>query len=366
MKICFLAAANSIHSVRWIKYFYEKGHEILWVSLAPSIPEAEVLIKKIHFYEIKPSPLSDINGPFAIRHLPLAVRQLKKILKTEKLDVMHIHSAGTYGLVGVLTGFHPAVLTPWGSDILIASSLKKSLIKFILGRIDLFTCDGKNTTEVLIKFGVKPEKIKMIRFGTDVEKFKPASKSKVQSAKFKVISLRSLEAIYDIETLIKAAAIVVKEFRNVEFLIAGDGSQKEYLMGLTENLKLKTENIKFLGRINNQDLPVLLQSADIYISTALSDSGLSASTAEAMATGLPVIVSDFGDNKKWVNPPAGGFVIPLKNPEALAEKIIYLIKNENERRKMGENNRKLIEQKNNYHKEMEKVEKIYEELTDSN
>jgi len=114
LKILFLAASNSIHSVRWIKYFYEKGHEIIWVSLAPPIDEAKELISSakiqtssnnpnIKYYEIKPSPLSDINGSFAIRYLPSAVYQLKKIIQKEKPDLMHIHSAGTYGLVGALS-----------------------------------------------------------------------------------------------------------------------------------------------------------------------------------------------------------------------------------------------------------------------
>ena len=53
----------------------------------------------------------------------------------------------------------------------------------------------------------------------------------------------------------------------------------------------------------------------------------------------------------------------LRNPEILAEKILYLVKNEDERKKMSENNRKLIEEKNNYYKEMEKMEEIYRGLT---
>jgi len=81
-----------------------------------------------------------------------------------------------------------------------------------------------------------------------------------------------------------------------------------------------------------------------------------------MASGLPVIVTDSGDNKKWVEENKGGFVVPLKNPEKLAEKIIYLLKNENLRKSFGEYNRKIIEEKNNYYKEMEKMEGVYKKL----
>lgn len=368
MKIAFLAAANSIHGIRWVKYFAEIGHEILWISLAPPSDEAKELIKKVRFYEAKPSPLSDINGPFAIRHLPFAVRQINKILKSIEPHLLHVHSAGTYGLVAALTGFHPLVLTPWGSDILLTSPFKKPLVRYVVRSADFYTCDGNNTFQKLVELGAPKEKISLIRFGTDTEKFKPAQYKGVEhpQGKLKIISLRSLEPIYDIETLIRAAATVAKETSGVEFLIAGDGNQREHLEKLADSLKLRvSQTLKFVGKIKADELPKYLQEADIYVSTSLSDSGLSASTAEAMASGLPVIVTDSGDNKEWVSEGQGGFVVPVKNPELLAEKIIYLLKNPDLMAAFGEHNRRMIEEKNNYRKEMAKVEKIYENVVKS-
>lgn len=376
MRIAFLAAANSIHSVRWIKYFADRKYEIVWISLAPPMAEATELIKKVDFYEIKPSPLTDINGLFAICYLPLAVWQFKKILKTAEPNLLHVQSAGTYGLIGALSGFHPLILTPWGSDILLASPFKKPLTRFVVRSADAYTCDGENTKARLIELGAESSKINFIRFGTDVEKFRPASYKEVEppqggstSKILKIISLRSLEPIYDIETLIRAAAVVVKDFPDAQFMIAGDGGQREYLeqMANGEGL-IANGTIRFVGKINNDLLPGYLQSADVYVSTALSDSGLSASTAEAMATGLPVIVTDSGDNKQWVEdgsaglPQAGGFVFPVKNPKILAEKILFLLKNKTARESFGARNRKIIEEKNNYCAEMAKVEKLYEKI----
>lgn len=369
MKLCYLAAANSIHSVRWIKYFSDKGYEIIWVSLAPAMDEAKELIKKTKYFEIKPSPLSDINGSFAIFHLSSAIQQLKKILEETKPDLMHIHSVGTYGLLGALTGFKPIVMTPWGTDILLPSFLKRLLLKFTLRQAQLLTCDGDNTTQALIDFGVAPEKIKMIRFGTDIEKFKPLQENRnqrIENRTIKIISLRTLIPIYDVETLIKAAAIVVKATPEVKFIIAGDGDQKEHLIPLSKNLGLSPQHIEFIGKYRNENLPKMLNEVDIYVSTSLSDSGLSASTAEAMASGLPVIVSDSGDNRQWVDDNKGGFVIPLKSPEILAEKIIYLLKNKAFLKSFGEYNRKIIEEKNNYYREMGKLEKLYEEIIKTN
>jgi glycosyltransferase involved in cell wall biosynthesis len=123
-----------------------------------------------------------------------------------------------------------------------------------------------------------------------------------------------------------------------------------------------SDSVKFVGFIPNEKLPEYLASADVYVSTSLSDAGLAASTAEAMACGLPVIVTDFGDNRRWVKNGVNGFIVPLRDPKTLADKIVYLLKNENIRKEFGIRNRIIIEKKNNYYKEMERMEHIYEVL----
>ena len=120
--------------------------------------------------------------------------------------------------------------------------------------------------------------------------------------------------------------------------------------------------VKFTGWLPNDEIPRYLATADIYVSTSLSDGGIAASTAEAMASGVPVIVTDFGDNRKWVKDGINGFIIPSRNPEALASRIVYLLQNESERKQFGQRNRQIIEEKNNWEKEMGKMENCYKEL----
>lgn len=365
MHIAFLAAANSIHTIRWIRFFAERGHAITWISLAPPIPEAKELIPKTSFFEIAPSPLADLHGARGILYLPGAVMKIRGILADKKPDVLHIHSAGTYGLVGALAGFHPSVLTPWGSDILLTSPLKKPLVRFVVRSADAYTCDGKNTLKKLVAFGASEKNIHFIRFGTDTRIFTPNAglREKDRTA---VVSLRSLEPVYDIETLIHAASIVSKKKNDIVFKFAGEGSERPRLEALARELGLLDSGIvRFIGRVSGDVLVDTLQNANIYVSTSLSDSGLASSTAEAMACALPVVVSDSGDNKEWVKEGENGFVIPLRNPEALAEKIVWLAEHARERAAFGARNRALIEEKNDYMKEMGKVETLYETITAS-
>jgi len=359
MKLCFLANANSIHSFKWIKYFADRDHEIHWISLTKN-EFGE--IENVKFYLLR-------EFSFKLLDILLNVIPVRRLIKKISPDVLHVHYAGVNGVFGVLSGFRPFILTAWGSDILIApkSIIIRPLIKFVLKKADLITCDAEHMKNAMIKLRADSSKIRIIYFGIDTEKFRPGPKDEklIKELGFEnssiVISLRNLEPGYDLQTLIKATPLVLKEFPRVKFIIAGKGSEEKKLKELAKNLDV-LESIRFIGWISNDELLRYLRIADVYVSTSLSDAGIASSTAEAMACGLPVVITNSGENEKWIKDGQGGYLVPVKAPEVLAEKIIFLLKNKDAGRKMGMAARKTIEEKNNYYKEMEKMEKIYEKI----
>jgi len=359
MKICFLAGADSIHSKRWIEYFTKKRNEVHWISLTKNCFEE---IKDIKFYLLKQfsSKLLDII---------FNIVSFRKLIRKIKPDILHAHYAGVNGVIAALSGFHPFVLTAWGSDILIATKSKavKLLVKFALKRADLITCDAVHMKEAMIKLGVPNSKIKIIYFGVDTQKFSPGPKNEELIKKLNIendpiiISLRSFDPIYNVETLIRAIPLVLKEFPTAKFIIGGKGPEEQKLKKMAKSLEI-SDSIRFIGWILNNELPKYLKTADIYISTSLSDAGISSCTAEAMAVGLPVVITNTGENEKWVEDNKSGFLIPVKNSEILAEKIICLLEDENKKDNFKKAGIEMIEKNNSYYGEMEKMEKIYEEL----
>lgn len=361
MKICFLAAANSIHSIRWISYFVEKGYSVVWISLAPPSEQAKKLIQAVSFHEISPSPLADINGKKSFLYVPGAVKKVKAIIERECPAVMHVHSVGTYGLIGALSGFKNTVMTPWGSDILLASPLRKILIHNILRSSKQFTCDGQNTFDALVGFGISPHDISLIRFGTNTETFKrrvPHEEKKSCT----VISLRNFDPIYNVSHLLRSIPLILQKHPDTKFVIVGSGSEEQKLKELAVELHIE-KSVRFTGRIDATELPTLLNSADIYVSTSLSDSGLAASTAEAMACELPVVATNTGDNIQWIISQKGGYLVEPNDDAGLAEHVCQLIEHTRQRKMYGEYNRALILEKNDYKTEMQKVEKIYNTIS---
>jgi len=220
----------------------------------------------------------------------------------------------------------------------------------------------------MVRLGCDERKIRLVCFGVDSERFKPDA----QDESFKrdlglpldslvVLSARNLIPLYDVESLIRAVPRVLTKVPRVRFLIFGNGEQRNYLCDLAISLGVG-EAVRFLGFVPNSQLPRYLASVDVYVSTALSDGGIAASTAEAMAAGLPVVVTDVADNRRWVRDGEGGFLVPASNPEALADKISFLLENQALRRSFGAINRKVIQERNEYRTQMELMERLYREL----
>ena len=365
MRICYVADGSSIHTQRWVNYFVRKGHEvhlICW-KLMPGYDESI----HIHLLTRLAPKLWAVSQYLSFLYWILQVRRLINRIKP---DIVDGHFITVYGFLAACSGFHPLVVSAWGSDVLIypkRNFLVKEIARYALKKADIVNSDAEHLKIKLMELGTEPQKIKLVHFGTDTDKFKPAQKDKRLQEELgivdspTVISLRSLEPIYDIDSLIESIPLVLKEIPEAKFIIAGGGSQEAKLKEQAKYLGI-SQSVKFTGRISNDKLPEYLNSADVYVSTSHSDAGLSAATAEAMACGLAVVVTEFGDNERWVKNGENGFIVPLKAPRKLAEKIIYLLRNEDAKMEFGKMNRKIILERNDYHKEMGKMENIYKEM----
>lgn len=369
LKICFLGEAKDedIHTLKWAKYFSDRGHDVHLFSYS-NFGKNRVEAIKLHLLEKK----FKINlWPFnTIINLPFTILHVRKMIKEIRPDLIHAHCITSYGTLASLTNFHPFILTVWGSDVFTNVNLNfltRLGTKHAIKKADLLTCGAKNMKSALINLGAIEEKIKIVSYGVDTKIFSPGLKDKEFMKKIgavdgkTIISLRLLKSISNIETLIKAVPLVVKEISDAKFLIIGDGEEKDNLIFLAKSLGVY-DNINFLGWVAPSDVPKFILASDVCVSTSLYDGGLSSGTAEAMATELVPVITDFGDNKIWINEGINGFLFPEKNYKTLAEKLIYLLKNEKERKIMGINARKIIEEKDNHYTEMERMENFYKGL----
>jgi glycosyltransferase involved in cell wall biosynthesis len=352
MKILFVAPGNSIHSKKWIDYFaLPENVRVEWISFEKSVfdtPVPRVPRGKRGFVRI-------------IRTLLL----LRRMVRQFQPDVIHVHSVARYGLFSLFVPRRRLILTPWGSDVLVSGKkiVRRGLLKLVLRRAQLLTCDALHMRDELTKLGVGAEKVLIVNFGIDCNRFTPEGEStETRRDSFTILSTRNLEPIYDVSTLVRAIPIVTSMLPQVRVKIAGAGSQLDALTELTKDIGV-SDLVEFVGRIPNEDLPDLLRSVDLYVSTSLSDAGIAGSTAEAMATGVPVVVTNTGENHLWIHDGVSGFLFDASDERALAKRILEIHQiGSVERSEMIRAARLTILERNDYANEMAKALVLYRGL----
>lgn len=359
--ICYFANANSIHTQRWVNYFAERGWKvdlITWRPVAKSKLHPKVRLHRLFF-----------PPHYIARYLALieVVRLTRKI----RPSIIHAHYVNVFGvLAGLyarLTGFKPIVLSAWGPLRLRSSKgLQRLLIKYALKIADMILVHSKVLKQTVIALGALPEKVYLVSWGVDLDKFNPQRDSIRIRKELKlgdcpvVISIRSFEPVYNVECLVNAIPLVLKQIPNAKFIISGAGSLEHDLKRLAKNLGV-FDSVRFTGYVPHEEIPLYLCASDVYVSTSLADGG-SASLFEAMACGLPVVVTDIPANRECVRDGWSGYVVPRKDSKLLAERITDVLKNSERKRSFGKRNYEFAREMLNQKKSMKKIEKLYESL----
>jgi glycosyltransferase involved in cell wall biosynthesis len=143
--------------------------------------------------------------------------------------------------------------------------------------------------------------------------------------------------------------------------MVSDGTLREELKAMAIKLDIK-DNVIFKGKLQLSQFVEILNQTHLYVTLAFSD-GNSVSLTEAMACGAFSIASDIPANRQWISDGVNGFLVPVDDPDSLAQKILYVYENYN---KLEVNchhyNDNIINEKGLWFKNMEKVQQKYESL----
>jgi glycosyltransferase involved in cell wall biosynthesis len=168
---------------------------------------------------------------------------------------------------------------------------------------------------------------------------------------------RTWEPIYGVDVLAKAFVKIAADHPNVNLILLGGGSQGTKLRQILMKGGV-LERVHFGGQVGQADLPRWYHMSDLYISSSHVD-GSSVSLMEALASGLPCLVSDIPGNREWVEDGVNGWLFSDGDVDSLAEKILYAIKNRRSFRKIGAAARQTAEQKADWQKNFGKLLEAY-------
>jgi glycosyltransferase involved in cell wall biosynthesis len=361
MKILYFSLGYSTHDYRFLKAISDGGHEVFFVQLEgnsrqvedrPVPPNVQLVLWK------------GGREPFRWSNLPKLVLDFRRLTRKIKPDLIHAGPIQTCAFIAVLSGFRPILTMSWGFDLM--DDVHKSkwwewVTRYTLKRSTFFTSDAKVTRDKAVSCGMNPEKTIVFPWGVDLEHFRPSSSLTPHHSSFTLFCNRSWEPRYGVDVLARAFVKVAQERDDVNMLLLGGGSQGHAIRQILQGGDV-LDRVAFAGQISQTVLPDWYHRADLYISPSHVD-GSSVSLMEALACGLPCLVSDIPANKEWVIEGENGWLFHDGDANHLAEKILAAIAQRETLPEVGRSSRRVAELRADWKKNAEALMKVYRGLT---
>ncbi|MBI3802815.1 MAG: glycosyltransferase family 4 protein [Nitrospirae bacterium] len=326
------------------KGFVKRGHTV--VVAAP--PDALI------FARAQEAGLPTEAVPMQKSGYPAAVKGLLEVIEKHQIDLVHTHSSrdSWLGLFAArFSGRRPRLIrtrhlsTPVG---------RSWLSTWLYRRPDRIITTGEATRRLLIEeSGLAPERIISIPTGVDLGHFQPVPPAAGVPAVGMVAFLRDWKGH---TYFIDAAREVLRKMPEAAFYIVGDGPEEERLRSLLDRINL-TDRIEMLGY--QTDIRAVLSRLDIVVLTSYANEGVPQSLLQAMAMEKPVIGTTVGGIPEVIEEGVNGYLIPPRDSDACAAKILELIQQPALRAAMGRAGRARVEKEFSFDRMLDQVETVY-------
>ena len=293
-------------------------------------------------HQIKALSLTNVKNLFSFRNI--------KIITEINPDV--IHFTNLYPHISFVTFLNKSIIKKFPTICTLHSTLTLrelspakfgfvgSLLQFIsiftrrLVKPDKIIVHTEENRKILIEMGIPSKKVAIIPHGSYTF-FRSYAHIEVSKHENAVLFFGYIIRNKGVEYLIKAAPIVSKEVPDIKIIIAGEGDLSSY-RELVDKSIFDVYN-EFLP---NEKVAELFQRAKIVVLPYIYHQGHSGVLNIAFAFGKPVVVTDVGDLPNLVDNGKIGLIVPPKDPEALAEAIVKLLKDDELRERMSKNSHK--------------------------
>ena len=130
----------------------------------------------------------------------LWVQAVRRLVRTICPDVLHAHQVASAGWLGAAAGYHPLLVTSWGSDLLVGarrSAVQRQLARWVLRRADRITCVSQNLAQAALALGAPPERVEVVPWGVNTSIFYPVPSGSVPAGPPIVLSIRAMRPLYN-------------------------------------------------------------------------------------------------------------------------------------------------------------------------
>lgn len=269
------------------------------------------------------------------------------LMRKNKYDAVHAFFGIPCGFMTLLLKVFfktPYIVSLRGSDVPGYSDRFKifypfltPIIRLIWKKANAVVANSKGLKELAHKTNQHQE-ISVIPNGVDVEQFQPSATTKDSETVVITTGATRITERKGIRYLLEAVEKLRLEYPHIRVEVMGEGSEKENLISFVKEKQLESQ-VTFLGRIPADQTIEFYARADIFVLPSFNE-GMSNALLEAMAVGLPAIVTDTGGSHELVTSGKNGLYIEMKNSESIADALRTLLNDPLMRKQLGEESRK--------------------------
>ncbi len=314
-----------------------RGHQVRVITQMPEgadLPEigevSGIRVERV----IRPDRRGPLFGPSFVRGVVRALRERRR-----EIDVVHTHQAlweaiGTGAVKSV--GFAPPTLVQPASSGYYgeAEELSRTRFSVILRRLILrntaFAAISGEIEDQWLSLGVSPDRITRTRSGVDTARFRPRDHTFGEAEVPVVAFTGRLHPQKNLDLLINAWPEVARRV-SAKLHLIGDGPERPRLEALARERGV-ADSVVFMGSM--ADPSEALRESDLFALPSLCE-GMSNSVLEALATGLPALVSDVGGNRDLVTEGVNGRLLRLGDGGGWSRAMIELLEDRSTRARMG-------------------------------
>ena len=277
----------------------------------------------------------------------------RKLVKQTNYNLTHSFFAIPCGFISLLLKWQykiPYIISPRGADVPGYSErfgfvykILTPLIKLIWKHSRFVITNSKGLTD-LAKNAAPEQKFDVIFNGVDTDFYQP-NKRTIEDRKkeFIVLCASRLSKRKGIKYAVSGFAKIAGRYPQIKMIIAGgEGNAMEELKTQVADLEMK-DRIKFFGHYTKEQSPKIYNDADVFVMPSLNE-GMSNNLLEALASGMPVLMTPVGGAEELVTDGENGFLIETENSDIIADKLEYLVENLDKVDEMGRASRELAEQ----------------------
>lgn len=364
MRILHISSARAFgggerHLVDLVQALAQRGHDV-HVALRPNSSLQE---------KLSALPAQNLITLGLRNALDLqSARQLSRIVRERKIEIVHAHMARDYPLAAMATRRNPSARLIITRHVLFP--LKK-IHALTLSRVARVIAVSEAVANTLTARKIFPaEKVRIVPNGIDVARFDAArhdsnraelcSKLQIPPQRLLIGTIGEINQLKGHEEFARAAALIAARFAETSFIIAGAdtspaGAHRAALERLADDLNLRGR-VHLTGWLN--DVAPLLGALDVFVSASRTESfGLA--IVEAMASGAAVVATATAGALSIIEDDVTGHLVPVGDVEALAANVIRLLSDKDERSRMSTRAREVVRERFSLERMVTATEQIY-------